>query len=402
MLGDWRLRGGVQPRMWKRYIDDIKFLWTGSEAELMEFVKHLNSFHPTIKFKCKNGSNYNFETRSVDFLDTTMWIDQNGFIQTTLYTKPSRVVQYLLPSPSHPSHITKNIHYSLAYRLRRIESVEANFLENLHLLRSELISRKYRPAIIDAAIERVKSISRDSTLEKVKRPPNQRIVLSIPFDKRLPNISGVLKHRWQCLVDKDQAALDYLPKPPMVSYTRTPNIRDITVRSKVPPKHRALRPKAKGFKKCGKRADCALCLHSDNATSHFCSVQGETFPISSPITCTDPNIIYKVTCVKSTSTCLTTHPTYIGETGGTGRARCAQHLGTATQPCHSDTTKPVGRHFRLPGHVAHRDFRFLPIERIQSKDPFVRKVRESMWIKKCDTLKNSDVTVIEHGLNLDS
>ena len=251
MLGDWRLRGGVQPRMWKRYINDIKFLWTGSEAELKEFVKHLNNFHPTIKFKCKNGSNYNFETRSVDFLDTTMWIDQNGFIQTTLYTKPSRVVQYLLPSSSHPSHITKNIPYSLAYRLRRIESVEANFLENLHLLRSELISRKYRPAIIDAAIERVKSISRDSTLEKVKRPPNQRIVLSIPFDKRLPNISGVLKHRWQCLVDKDQAALDYLPKPPMVSYTRTPNIRDITVRSKVPPKPRALRPKAKGFKKCG-------------------------------------------------------------------------------------------------------------------------------------------------------
>ena len=68
----------------------------------------------------------------------------------------------------------------------------------------------------------------------------------------------------------------------------------------------------------------------------------------------------------------------------------------------TNTTKPVGRHFRLTGHVAHRDFRFLPIEKIQSKDPFVRKVRESMWIKRCGTLKNSEVTVIEHGLNLAS
>ena len=130
MLRDWQGTGGVQPYMWRRYIDDIKFPWRGSEAELMVLINHLNNFHPTIKFKCKRGSNYNFETKAVDFLDTTIWVDQEGYIQTTLYTKPSRVVQYLLPSSSHPSHITKNIPYSLAYRLRRIESIEANFQAN--------------------------------------------------------------------------------------------------------------------------------------------------------------------------------------------------------------------------------------------------------------------------------
>ena len=105
---------------------------------------------------------------------------------------------------------------------------------------------------------------------------------------------------------------------------------------------------------------------------------------------------------KSTASCLKVHPTYVGETGGTGRARCAQHLGTATQPCHVDTNKPVGRHFRLPGHDPHRDFKFLPIEKIVSKDPFVRKARESMWIRKCQTIKISEVSDIEHGLNLAS
>ena len=142
MLDRWKLLGGFLPHWWKRYIDDILFFWRGSEEQLIEFVNFLNTFHPTIKFKCVKGTNYNFETRKVDFLDTTLWVDDEGFIQSTLYSKPSRVVQYLMPSSSHPSHITKNIPYSLAYRLLRIECTPAFFEKNLLQLEKELLSEK--------------------------------------------------------------------------------------------------------------------------------------------------------------------------------------------------------------------------------------------------------------------
>ena len=66
-----------------------------------------------------------------------------GMIQTTLYSKPSRVVQYLLPSSSHPSHITRNIPYSLGYRLRRIESNQELFEINITKLGEELLMRGY-------------------------------------------------------------------------------------------------------------------------------------------------------------------------------------------------------------------------------------------------------------------
>ena len=122
MLVHWLVRAenvsclvGLQPHLWHRFIDDIWFLWRGTEEELTQFVNYLNSYHPTIKFKCKKDVNFSFSTGRVDFLDTTVWIDADGFIQTTLYSKPSRVVQYLLPSSSHPSHITRNIPYSLGY-----------------------------------------------------------------------------------------------------------------------------------------------------------------------------------------------------------------------------------------------------------------------------------------------
>ena len=40
----------VKPLIWLRYIDDIFFIWTGSEEELFAFLGRLNSFSPGIKF----------------------------------------------------------------------------------------------------------------------------------------------------------------------------------------------------------------------------------------------------------------------------------------------------------------------------------------------------------------
>ena len=95
--------------------------------------------------------------------------------------QPCRVVSYLLPSSCHPSFITKNIPYSLAFRLVRIESTAEGLEKNLLKLQEELISRGYRPAIVAAAVERAEGLSRAATLVKVPRPANQRPVLSLPL-----------------------------------------------------------------------------------------------------------------------------------------------------------------------------------------------------------------------------
>ena len=47
---------------------------------------------------------------------------------------------------------------------------------------------------------------------------------------------------------------------------------------------------------------------------------------------------------------------------------------------------PVGRHYRdMPGH-SQSDIRFTPFEKLKSKDPFVRKARESEINNKFDLL----------------
>ena len=62
--------------------------------------------------------------------------------------------------------------------------MEENLEENLAVLRAELVFRNYRVNSINAAFDRVRLLCREEVLKKVPRTPNQRVVLSLPFDKR--------------------------------------------------------------------------------------------------------------------------------------------------------------------------------------------------------------------------
>ena len=103
------------------------------------------------------------------------------------------MVQYLLPNSSHRSHITRNIPYSLGYRLKRIESTQELFEINLTKLGEELLTRGYDQSVVNLAFSRVRQLDRQSTLKKVVKQDDERITLVVPFDKRLGNLSGALR-----------------------------------------------------------------------------------------------------------------------------------------------------------------------------------------------------------------
>ena len=75
----------LQPLIWKRFIDDIFFIWTYGPDELDKFVKYmyLNKCHKTIKFTIETLS------KSINFLDITVTREDNGLLSTTLYCKPT-------------------------------------------------------------------------------------------------------------------------------------------------------------------------------------------------------------------------------------------------------------------------------------------------------------------------
>ena len=84
---------------------------------------------------------------------------------TDLHTKDTARVQHLVPSSSHPAHITRNIPYSLGYRLLRICSNPNDLSKRLEQLKKDLISRKYHSKVIDEAFQKLIRISRKKALE---------------------------------------------------------------------------------------------------------------------------------------------------------------------------------------------------------------------------------------------
>ena len=128
-----------QPLMWKRYIDDVFIIWQHGKPELIRFVKHLNSKHPTIKFTEESSSD------SIDFLKITVTLKRNRELSTNLYCKPTDSHNYLLYSSEHPRYLLCGIPYSQFLRVRRICSDINDFRQNALMLTTHFIRRAILP-----------------------------------------------------------------------------------------------------------------------------------------------------------------------------------------------------------------------------------------------------------------
>ncbi|CAH2097401.1 unnamed protein product [Euphydryas editha] len=78
-------------RLWKRYVDDIFSIVKGSRIEVDQYIQHLNSIHPKMKFT------YEMEAdRSLPFLDVRVTVKPNGFLSHCVYRKPTHTDRYCL------------------------------------------------------------------------------------------------------------------------------------------------------------------------------------------------------------------------------------------------------------------------------------------------------------------
>ena len=76
---------------------------------------------------------------AINFLDLNISINE-GKISTDLYKKDTSIPSALLPSSSHPEHVSKNIVFSMAFRLLRICSTPQLLDQRLLELQNEVYS----------------------------------------------------------------------------------------------------------------------------------------------------------------------------------------------------------------------------------------------------------------------
>ena len=104
---------------------------------------------------------------------------------------------------------------------RKLEALEKRFSE----LRALLISRDYRPKIIDNAIEKARKLERTEALKRVPKKENDRVVFVLDFNPCLPSVSKIVQSAWRVMT-QDPMMKKIFPKPMMVAFRRPTNLRE--------------------------------------------------------------------------------------------------------------------------------------------------------------------------------
>ena len=158
----------LQPFLWKRFIDDIFFVWTYGQDKLDKFVSYLNNCHNTIKFTLE------VSCLKINFLDITISNDTGGVVSTNLYCKPTDSHNYLLYSSEHPRHLLNGIPYSQFVRIKRLYLKPEDFRLNALMLTTRFKHQGYSKCLVLGALEKTDNLIREDLLNKEKPQEKDR------------------------------------------------------------------------------------------------------------------------------------------------------------------------------------------------------------------------------------
>jgi predicted GIY-YIG superfamily endonuclease len=369
----------TSPFCWKRFIDDVFFIWTSSEQDLDDFKIHMNSFHNSIKFTFESSN------ERVSFLDVCIQLVDCKVI-TSLYSKPTDAHSYVLPTSSHPYHIFKSIPYSQCLRIKRICSENEDAEKHIQDLQNHLSKRGYDLDLIKESVEKAKTLDRSSLLVYKEKERNNRVPLVLTYDKKLADASKTVKKHLDTL-HEDEKLKKVFPDPPLISFRRNRNLRDLLVSARLPilpGDDSYLKP---GFYECpSKKCSVRQFIVTGDKFTSF--VTKQNFPIIDHIHDKMSWLIYLITCKRC-------QQQYVGKTTTSLYTRFTGHKSDIKlYKTPKGKQLPIGKHFNTHNHTID-DMSIIGIESIRRKENAIILHRESFWIKKLCTLSPRGINVEE-------
>ena len=280
--------------LYLRYIDDLFFIFNGTEEELKRFFQEINQVHRTIKF------DYTYSKKEINFLDLIIYKDGKGKLQTKVYTKPTDRQSYLYRTSAHPEHLKKNIPYGQALRLKKICSEDHEFDKAAQLLSDKLKSRKYKDEEIITQISKAKSQNRNLLLQSRERKPLNRIPCVVTYNKKLPDIKGAIDRHWHLLKINSDLEPVFTEKP-FMAFKRNRNLKDLIgqktlLNNKVQNK-KDIRSRKGWCSPCNTRRNNLCCSQIRDTNEFQSSMTKEKFKIYHRVNCRSKFVIYVLECI---------------------------------------------------------------------------------------------------------
>ena len=212
--------------LWLRFIDDIFMIWTHGRDELDKFINYLNNIHPKIKFTSDISDTH------VNFLDTTVRIDSDRLIYTTLYEKPTDTHLYLHYESAHNSPCHEKGPYGQFLRIRRICSKNDDFIDNGIKMIEHYMKRGYPFNTLKNHMLRASRFTQNDVLEVRTKEPNTTPVMTTKYNPRKPNIKGFIHDNWNIIQHSNDCANTF-PDKPIIGFKRLPNLRDLLTKATI-------------------------------------------------------------------------------------------------------------------------------------------------------------------------
>ncbi len=391
-----------KPTFLARLIDDCFFIWPRSEIELQEFLLYLNSCHPTIKFE------WQFSSERVTFLDTITYVS-NGTLQTTIYNKPTDKKQYLFFTSCHPSHVTRSIPYSQAIRYRRIIGDDSLLVSELANLKAKFINRGYPSSLLDAQIDKCRTVDRSNTLlyktAREKRANFHKFLKGRSFLPLIVTYHGGLNsaffkktfHDLWTTFSKVDSSIEscFLDERPQIVYKRGKTIGNVVTSTRFRTAfdqtdcenieilasllHENDTRCSFAVSKC-KKPRCLCCDHIMVGSHFYDSSSSRIYRIDRNYNCGSSNLIYLIKCLRC-------DVLYVGQTTRYFRERLNNHRSDIRL----NKLTAVGKHFNEPLHTVN-DLKIMPIHDVSRLSVDQRLMVENRFM----TLLN---TKYPYGLN---
>ena len=151
------------PRLFLRYVDDCLALFS-DEQEAEDFLKEMNSQHPSLQFTIEKEHN-----NQINFLDMTVY-HSNKTLHTKWHIKPTNTFLYTHFSSASPPSYKKNAIRALYTRSQKLTTETENKIEARQLVKNIFRKNGYSDSYIERIFsETDQSNSRDHNIQDKKK-----------------------------------------------------------------------------------------------------------------------------------------------------------------------------------------------------------------------------------------
>lgn len=122
---------------YKRQIDDVLGVWIDDP----ENPSAWKDFQVDMNNACKLKWTFVHPTTTVDFLDLTITINEQGFISTKTFQKSMNLFLYITPHSAHPPGLMKSLVFGQLLTYYKQNTLQSDFIELTTLLFQRLLDR---------------------------------------------------------------------------------------------------------------------------------------------------------------------------------------------------------------------------------------------------------------------